>query len=129
MNLGGTVKLNPVGFAVLCGFSFILVLYCLAGRGAANTDISLKELLAAAVNVAEKGGEVVSKYRDQKANEQSKGKTKEGADELVTDADYGSHCIMYYTLQMTFPSLKVSIHQSEIVVFYLTFNHSFSSLR
>lgn len=112
MNLGGTVKLNPVGFAVLCGLSFILILYCLAGRRTANTDVSLKELLVAAINIAEKGGQVVIKFHDKNVNEQSKGETKEGAVDVVTDADYGSHCIMYYTLQQTFPSLKVRTVQS-----------------
>lgn len=117
MNLGGTIKLNPVGFAVLCGFTFILLLYYLSGQRSANSTVSLKELLKAAINAAEKGGQVVANFHNEKVSQRSKGKTKEGAENWVTDADYGSHCVMYYSLRFGFPSSLKVFHVSIVISF------------
>lgn len=72
--------------------------------------VNVKQLLMASVELAERGGDEVAKIR-KIANlvVQSKGKTKEGANNPVTDADYNSHCVMYFGLQKVFPLLKVGL--------------------
>lgn len=110
MNLGGTIRLNPVGICVVVGLTFIFLLYTLARRPLYDKEINLKSLLIAAINVAEKGGEEIKVVSKSELNKQSKGKTREGAPEFITDADKRSHCLMYYSLRSTFPHLKVNIH-------------------
>ena len=58
MNLGGSVRLNPTGVAVLC-LVVILLVYFNTGGGhvPASTDpVNLKQLLSVAIAVAEAGG-------------------------------------------------------------------------
>lgn len=107
MNFGGTVKINPLGICVILGLTFIFLLYSFARRPSYEKEVNLKDLLIAAINVAEKGGEEINVISQSELNKQSKGKTREGANEFVTDADKRSHCLMYYSLLSTFPSLKV----------------------
>lgn len=83
-------------------------------KDAEETDIrkplktNMKDVLIAAIELAKKGGEEVVKVRRRSTLiVQSKGKTKEGANDPVTEADYNSHCVMYYGLKKAFPKLKV----------------------
>jgi len=70
--------------------------------------ISLKKLLVAGIQAAEKGGIQVKKVRSQPdLVVESKGKTQEGANNPVTDADKKSNCAMYLGLKHTFPKLMV----------------------
>lgn len=108
MNFSGTIKLNPLGICVILGLTFIFLLYSFARRPAYEKEVNLKDLLIAAINVAEKGGEEIKVKSQSELNKQSKGKTREGANEFITDADKRSHCLMYYSLRITFPPLKVS---------------------
>lgn len=52
-------------------------------------------------------------------HEKSKGLTKEGAKELVTDGDMKSHLTMYTSLQKAFPGLQVKHEVKEVCEFWL----------
>lgn len=114
MNFGRTVKLNPVGILLLAGILLISLLYVFVHKPiAVEKEINLKHLLAASIYVAEEGGQVIRIFDDRNFSKKSKGKTKEGANDFVTDADYRSHCLMYYSLRIHFPSVKVSTRCGE----------------
>lgn len=60
------------------------------------------------VQVAEKGGQqVIAVKKESSLHVKSKGKTKEGVVDPVTDADFRSHCVMYHGLKKKFQNLKV----------------------
>ena len=73
MNLGGSVRINPTGVAILCGVIILLVYFNSGGGGAAlsgrpggaasSQTVSLKELLSVAISVAEAGGREVVAVR------------------------------------------------------------------
>lgn len=113
MNLGGSVRLNPVGLAVLCGV-VLLIIFFTSGSSQAGpavtqgTKVSLKKLLSVAIAAAEKGGlEVVAVREEADLGETSKGKTKEGANDPKTNGDTRSHIQMYYGIKKVFPNLNV----------------------
>lgn len=108
MNFAGTVKLNPVGVLVLLGLTFISFIYLFAGKPLTERKVSLKNLLIAAIKAAESGGEEIKVLDESSWNIRSKGRTREGAIDSVTDADYRSHCVMYFNLRNTFPYVDVS---------------------
>ncbi|CAL7935620.1 unnamed protein product [Xylocopa violacea] len=73
-----------------------------------DKNISLKLLLATAIRAAKIGGsEVIAVHNQANFEVQSKGKTKEGINDPVTEADYKSHCAMYHSLLEAFPSITV----------------------
>ncbi|XP_006624339.1 putative inositol monophosphatase 3 [Apis dorsata] len=98
---------------IFCGIIILLsVLYLYTNRtlytDLQNKNISLKLLLTAAIKAAEIGGsEVIAVHNQAKFEIQSKGKTKEGINDPVTEADYRSHCAMVHSLLETFPSITV----------------------
>lgn len=110
MNFAGVIRLNKVG--VFCVVLLLVVfMFYTFGRGSnvkEENSINLRKLLIAAIEVAEKGGKEVSDVRSQQNIEvKSKGKTKEGANDPLTNADKKSHCVMYYGLTQAFPKVKV----------------------
>jgi len=130
MNFSGVVRINKVGVLVICGIIFVFLLYTFTRVGdddarqvikgdgnprAAKVKrdpnrISLREILIAAVDVAQRGGSEVVKIRKSSPSElaeQLKGHTKEGAKDRVTQGDFSSHRIMYYGLRKAFPKIKV----------------------
>ena len=104
------IKVNPIGIAVIALVT-IVVLY--AGSSmkmfrSADT-VNLKELLSVGIDVARKGGERVRIIRESSnMDEQSKGLTQEGAQELKTNGDVQSHVQMFYGIKNAFPSVDVS---------------------
>ncbi|XP_029032621.1 putative inositol monophosphatase 3 [Osmia bicornis bicornis] len=98
---------------IFCGIVLLLsVLYLYTNRTIYSSDheknVSLKLLLAAAIKAAELGASEVIAVHDQvKFEIQSKGKTKEGINDPVTEADYRSHCAMYHSLLEAFPDITV----------------------
>ncbi|KAF4528123.1 hypothetical protein B566_EDAN016326 [Ephemera danica] len=111
MNLGGTIRLNPLGFCIIIGALILLLFYTFPDSVKIDdvpSTVNLKSLLIAAIEVAEKGGNAVKSARlEADLQVKSKGKTKEGVIDPVTSADFKSHCIMYHTLVNKFPKLKV----------------------
>ncbi|KAL1129006.1 hypothetical protein AAG570_013538 [Ranatra chinensis] len=111
MNLGATVRINRLGVCVLAGIFVLIVIYLWPWKDL-DVDgphrVNLRRLLVASVQAAERGGRRVALVRSRpEINSESKGKTREGAESLVTDADYSSHCVMYYGIKGIFPYLKV----------------------
>ncbi|XP_059469491.1 putative inositol monophosphatase 3 [Neocloeon triangulifer] len=120
MNLGGTVKINKVGVGIVTISFLLLFIYIFIGHSDDTSSkilaapdeenrVNMKALLVAAKEVAEKGGQQV-KVAKKEASDlhiKSKGKTKEGVNDPVTDADFRSHCVMYHGLKKKFPTLKV----------------------
>ena len=66
--------------------------------------ISMRELLAASIYLAESGGAELVKIR-QSSNLNTKEKT--GKNDLVTAGDHASHDIMFNGMRSTFPKLTV----------------------
>uniref|UniRef100_A0A2A4J047 inositol-phosphate phosphatase n=1 Tax=Heliothis virescens TaxID=7102 RepID=A0A2A4J047_HELVI len=110
MNFGGTLRVNKFACFTL-GFILFLIIYWRTGNANFPMEksdlINLKSLLKAAVVASERGGKKVLEGKSLELNIKSKGKTLEGANDPVTDADYASHCSMYYSLKNTFPKLTV----------------------
>ncbi|CAK1544845.1 unnamed protein product [Leptosia nina] len=110
MNFGGTLRVNKFACFTLA-FVLFLIIYWRSGGPGYPTDtsdlVNIKSLLNAAIYAAERGGVKVIEGRNHGAKVHTKGKTKEGANDPVTDADYASHCVMYYTLRNAFPKIAI----------------------
>uniref|UniRef100_A0A182MC89 Putative inositol monophosphatase 3 n=1 Tax=Anopheles culicifacies TaxID=139723 RepID=A0A182MC89_9DIPT len=118
MNLGRSIRINKCGVVIL-GLLFMCILYYLwnssnGSNGASYAfsknpnEINLRKLLIGSIQAAQHGGfEVVAVSKTRDLHEKSKGKTKEGANNPVTDADYRSNCVMKNGLLRIFPKLKV----------------------
>ncbi|KAM8838520.1 inositol monophosphatase 3 [Synchiropus picturatus] len=112
------IRLSPLGVAVFCllGVGVIYHLYAgvISSRLSAfrQRSVNLRELLAVSVEAAVLGGREVKKVREENVlMEKSKGKTKEGASELLTLGDLRSHRRMFNLLRNTFPD--VLVHSEE----------------
>jgi len=116
MNLGGSVRINPLGLAVICGIVVIIILF---SRGGGSSDspvadvptidtVSLRTLLSGIISAAENGGKEVKAVRSEAdTGETSKGKTKEGANDPKTNGDMRSHVQMFYGIKKTFPGINI----------------------
>lgn len=106
----GKIRCNKLGVCVIVGVMFLFVLFITSDKSKVEDKnvVSLKKLLIAAIETAVKGGrEVVDVYNNADFNERSKGKTKEGVNDPITNADEKSNCAMYYSLTHTFMDVKV----------------------
>ena len=108
MNLGGSIRLNKFAiFVSLFLITFILYVFQFNSDNLTALKIrfemnyvNLTELLIAAIEVANLGGEEVIRSSQLRSRSQLKvqlkGRTLEGVNDSVTDADYASHCQMVY---------------------------------
>ena len=106
-NININVK-NAVIFITVC----VVILY-FTGIPLLNKQlkfINMKELLSVSIEVAERGGIRVKTVRESSSlGETSKGKTKEGVNDVLTAGDLQSHLTMMNGFKLAFPGLKVSI--------------------
>uniref|UniRef100_L7LV63 Putative inositol monophosphatase 3 n=1 Tax=Rhipicephalus pulchellus TaxID=72859 RepID=L7LV63_RHIPC len=88
--------------------SLLVLLYVARIRTSRPALVSLRRLLDAGVAAAEAGGDEVRRVRlSNRLAQQSKGKTREGADDPLTAGDLSSHRVMYGGLSATFPGLSI----------------------
>lgn len=117
MNLGGSVKINKCAVIALLTL-VILIFYLLASSSSTKSmfnneidnseKINLRKLLIGVVLAAEQGGKEVLKISELgDFGEKSKGKTKEGVNDPVTEADKNSHCVIAVGLNRIFPKLRM----------------------
>merc|ERR1711892_297505 len=116
MNLGGSVRINPLGLAVICGIVVIIILF---SRGGGSSDapvadvptidtVSLRTRLSGIISAAKNGGKEVKAVRSEAdTGETSRGKTKEGANDPKTNGDMRSHVQMFYGIKKTFPGINI----------------------
>ncbi|XP_072017922.1 inositol monophosphatase 3-like [Amphiura filiformis] len=116
------IKVSPVGFIVIFLLVGALVLYferTWSDSGNNESEavkrgqtISLRDILSASIELAERGGEQVKEVmKEKKLNEQSKGKTKEGVNNPVTDGDMRSHEAIMHGFQVTFPETLLVVSE------------------
>ncbi|XP_026231057.1 inositol monophosphatase 3 [Anabas testudineus] len=118
------IRLSPLGVAVFCllGVGVIYHLYAgvICSRLAAfrqRRKVDLRDLLAVSLEAAELGGKEVKKVRDDNnLEEKSKGKTREGANELLTMGDLQSHRKMFNLIRNTFPDVTVNSEEHDNVL-------------
>ncbi|XP_026463108.1 putative inositol monophosphatase 3 [Ctenocephalides felis] len=110
MNLNG-IKINRCGLLVIFVIAVMLLYYANlssdGGNGKSNLT-NIRQLIIGSVEAAVNGGkEVVLISETKNLDLKSKGKTREGANDPVTNADLRSHCVMYYGLNKMFPNIKI----------------------
>ncbi|XP_045585159.1 inositol monophosphatase 3 [Procambarus clarkii] len=112
MNLGATIRINKYGISIIVTSVVMVVMLYRYGHpssmGKNATVVSLRSLLSAAIDAAQRGGRIVYDIRlAAELNEKSKGKTKEGANDPVTNGDLKSHLTMFYSLKKSFPEVEI----------------------
>lgn len=113
---GSVIRLNPFGLVVLLALVFFFIYMYMDGSPPVVQEerISMKRLLAVAVDIAELGGrEVMEVRKGADLKEKSKGKTKEGANDPLTEGDLRSHRVMTFGFKNAFPNLRVISEEHE----------------
>jgi len=78
--------------------------------------VDIKKLMSACIEVAEAGGKEVVRVRAlHDIGERSKGQTREGANDPVTEGDMASHRVMFHGLKKAFPNLNIISEEHEPV--------------
>lgn len=122
MNLGGSIRINKFGVLIIAALLLVFVYYISTGKSRSSNyalnknpnEVNLRKLLIGSIQAAQRGGlEVVEVSKSADFKVQSKGKTKEGANDPVTDADFRSHCVMASGLHRIFPKLKIISEEDE----------------
>lgn len=119
MNLSGAVKINKCGILIL-GACAIVVFYYLFFNNSTGprhyraygfimrnpNEVDLRKLLIGGIQAAQLGGLEVLSVADN-IHAKSKGRTKEGANDPLTNADLKSHCVMERGLKRLFSKVKI----------------------
>ncbi|XP_030760522.1 putative inositol monophosphatase 3 [Sitophilus oryzae] len=115
MFCNGIVRLNQKGYVFLFLVFLIMVYYHFTNgfKRDDNSRINLSSLLQTAILAAEVGGQFVVQVRNN-PEVHYKGKTKEGLDDSVTNADFLSHCAMVKILTGKFPTVKFISEEKNI---------------
>ncbi|KAH8304623.1 hypothetical protein KR018_003719, partial [Drosophila ironensis] len=117
---GRSIRINRLPAAIAALLVTLLLVYFLnfhqeerpAIYGMLRSDnpskVNLRKMLIAAIQAAQRGGlEVLDVAHSRQLKERSKGKTDEGVNDPVTDADGRSHCVMKQGLQRIFPRVRI----------------------
>lgn len=119
MNLSGSVKINKCGMLIISLCGIILLYYILFSNSNMSRhrrpyafimrnpdEVNLRKLLIGGIQAAQMGGlQVVYASNDIQAK--SKGQTKEGANDPLTNADLRSHCVMENGLKRLFSKVTI----------------------
>lgn len=119
MNLSGSVKINKCGMLILTICVILFFYYLLFSHTGLSkhqkhyafmlrnpNEVNLRKLLIGGIQATQMGGlEVVAASDNIRAK--SKGQTKEGVNDPVTNADLRSHCVMENGLKRLFPKIKI----------------------
>lgn len=68
MNIGGSIRVNPLGLALLAFFALALLWWNFGGGGGGDSGeatVSMKQLLAVCIEAAKRGGKEVKKIREE----------------------------------------------------------------
>ncbi|KAL5275435.1 IMPAD1 family protein [Megaselia abdita] len=123
--IGHSVRVNRGAVLLVGGILLIAIIYLFTNDNEAHQlygnlrngrQINLRKLLIGSIKAAKAGGiEVVTVSRNvEQLNQRSKGKTKEGVDDPLTDADSKSHCIMKSGLRRLFPKVEIISEEDKI---------------
>ncbi|KAA8586666.1 inositol monophosphatase 3 [Etheostoma spectabile] len=118
------IRLSPLGVAVFCLLGVGVIYHLYAGVISSHLaafrtrgKVDLRDLLAVSVEAAVLGGTEVKKVREENSlKEKSKGKTKEGANELLTMGDLQSHRKMFNLISNAFPEVTVNSEEHDNTV-------------
>lgn len=108
------VRLNPVGIIIVVALGLCIFFY-IFGLPQLSSDerVSMRELLSVSVDLAQRGGERVRQIaKEHNLQAKEKGKTKEGASEMLTEGDLESHRAIVYGFSKTFPGIRVRLYLS-----------------
>lgn len=103
-------RLNPCGALVVLVLMGLIALYWFGGSIYYITGyaVSMRQVLAVSIQLAERGGTAVRLVHEKHGlRGRSKGLTREGAKEMLTDGDIRSHQAIIYGFAKSFPALKV----------------------
>ncbi|XP_070195839.1 inositol monophosphatase 3-like [Littorina saxatilis] len=109
------VRLNPVGLLVAAVIAICIFFYMFGVPGFPGNDrISMRELLSVSVDLAERGGKRVTEIAQAQLLEaKEKGKTKEGAKEMLTQGDLESHRAIVNGFLKTYPGITLISEEHE----------------
>ncbi|KAL4635226.1 inositol monophosphatase 3-like [Arapaima gigas] len=115
------IRLSPLGVAVFCLLGLGVLYHLYAGvlshkvaifrRG---RTVDLRELLALCVEATVQGGREVKRVREEDALDgRAKGRTREGAEEMLTVGDLSSHRRMFHLIKNHFPHVQVNSEERD----------------
>ncbi|XP_031625053.1 putative inositol monophosphatase 3 [Contarinia nasturtii] len=121
MNLSGAVKINKCGVLILSVCVVIVFYYLLFNNSMGShrfrshgflirnpNEVDLRKLLIGSIQAAQYGGlEVLSVADADNIHAKTKGRTKEGANDPLTNADLKSHCVMEQGLKRLFSTVTI----------------------
>lgn len=115
MNLGGSIRINKCAVFMLIALLVLLIYIFIPSFNNKienlpknQQQINLRKLVIGLITAASAGGrEVIKISSEPDFGIHSKGKTKEGLEDFVTEADLLSHCKIAHGLWRIFPKLNL----------------------
>ncbi|OWF45045.1 inositol monophosphatase 3-like [Mizuhopecten yessoensis] len=111
------IKLNPIGAAMFLAVALCLIIYAFGVPKWFNREptVSMKELLTASIELARRGGTKVKDIRLKNILEEKvKGKTAEGADEMLTQGDSESNRAIVYGMSKAFSGIEIISEETDL---------------